>query len=175
MIKRMLPVAALATLLVVSGWALAEGGRPDEKKPAGEPGRFTVAPAGNSAVLLDTLTGRTWVLQPAGEGNAVWIPTRRFDTAKEVFLWQEEEKARKSGARPNLPSPVVSPKVPHVEGLQYQAARLHAALDELDVRLKALEAQQNQFRAERDRLFREREDLEKRIKVEEAGRKILPK
>jgi hypothetical protein len=175
MVKRFLPVIAAVTVVCAGGWVLAQPGRPDSKKPPGEPGRFSVAPAGNSAILLDTLTGKSWWLQPAGEGNAVWLPTRRFDTDKEFLLWQEEERARKKVGKPYPGGSTGGVKVPQAESLQYQAARIRAVLDEVDVRVKTLEAQQRQFQAEREKLFRDLEDLERRIKTEEGGKKASPK
>src|SRR5262245_17720698 len=81
-----------ASLAIVS-WALAQQERPVAKAPAlAEGGPFVVSPAGQSAVLLDTKSGKTWVLTHSVEGVSVWLPTRRIDSEQEAQEWQEREK-----------------------------------------------------------------------------------
>jgi hypothetical protein len=55
-----------------------------------------VAASGETAVLLDTASGRTWVLRQAGNGGAVWLPVHRLDSEKEARAWWEEERAQKA-------------------------------------------------------------------------------
>ena len=117
MFKRMV-VATLAGLLVCAGgWALSQQAAPpsearsaapaqkskkaNRKKATAGPktaqasaGRYTVAPAGKSAVLLDTATGQTWVLQRPGDARAVWLPARRLDSEQETQKWLEEQRTR---------------------------------------------------------------------------------
>jgi hypothetical protein len=67
------------------------GPRPGEWA-ATEPGRFTVVPAGGSAVLVDSASGKTWVLRHAGDGGApVWLPAQRIDDPAEARKWLEKE------------------------------------------------------------------------------------
>jgi len=167
MSRRFLAILSAGALLSAAGWAVGQQGGSETKKPAGEPGRFTVAPAGNTAVLLDTHTGQSWLLQPAGEAGAAWVPTRRFDTEKEVRAWLDAQRAPKTAPLPNPSSPPGSPKLPRLESLQYQVARIRAALEELDVRKKSLDR-------ERENLFRQQEELERQIKLE-SGEKKRPK
>src|SRR5262249_29891079 len=72
---------------------------PPGAKPAESPaGRYSVSPAGTTAVLLDTASGKTWVLRHAAVGEPVWVPARRLDTADEVRRWQELEEVRRHRA-----------------------------------------------------------------------------
>src|SRR5262249_33264257 len=86
----------------LGGWALAQQAPPAAKqealgaKPAEAPAsRYSVSPAGTTAVLLDTASGKTWVLQHSAVGEPVWVPARRLDTADEVRRWQELEEVRR--------------------------------------------------------------------------------
>jgi hypothetical protein len=53
-----------------------------------------VVQAGAIAVLLDTATGKTWVLQPRGPSGAVWVPARRLDSEQDVQKWRAEQQER---------------------------------------------------------------------------------
>lgn len=70
--------------------------RPAGAKPAPpEGGPFAVSPAGQSAVLLDTKSGKTWVLTRSAHGESVWLPASRIDSAQEARDWQgREDKAK---------------------------------------------------------------------------------
>jgi hypothetical protein len=83
-------------LLAFGGWAVAQQDRPGPKAPAPEGGPFVVSPAGQSAVLLDTKSGKTWVLTQSVEGHSVWLPARRIDVEEEALRWQEREKKVKA-------------------------------------------------------------------------------
>src|SRR6266850_5919524 len=80
MAKRIVLGLALAALVFLGGWAVAQQpgqaiginksanvsaphGAPTQGKDSKEGGHFTVSPAGNTAVLVDTATGKTWVLR----------------------------------------------------------------------------------------------------------------
>src|SRR5437660_190150 len=68
-------------------------GRPE---PGPTAGRYTVASSGGSTVLVDTATGKTWVLQqPAGGGPPVWLPAERIDDPAEAQKWRERNSAQK--------------------------------------------------------------------------------
>jgi len=82
-------------LLALSGWAFAQQERPGAKTAAPESGQFAVSPAGSSAVLLDTKSGKTWVLTRSVEGQSVWLPVRRIDSEEEARDWQQREKRTK--------------------------------------------------------------------------------
>jgi hypothetical protein len=92
MSHRYLIAILIAGLLAVGGWALAQQERPGAKAPAPEGGPYVVSPAGQSAVLLDTRSGKTWVLTHSAEGQAVWLPARRIDSEEEARDWRQREK-----------------------------------------------------------------------------------
>jgi hypothetical protein len=82
-------------LLTLGGWAIAQQDRPGAKPAAPEGGQFVVSPAGQSAVLLDTKSGKTWVLTRSVEGQSVWLPARRIDSEEEAREWLDREKKLK--------------------------------------------------------------------------------
>jgi hypothetical protein len=82
----------VAGLLAVGGWALAQQERPSAKAPAPERGPYVVSPAGQSAVLLDTKSGKTWVLTQSMERQSIWLPARRIDSEDEARDWQQREE-----------------------------------------------------------------------------------
>ena len=83
-------------LVALGGWALAQQERPDGKGSAAEGGPFVVSPADDTAVLLETKSGKTWVLRRSVEGDAVWLPTKRIDSHEEVLRWRQREEDLKS-------------------------------------------------------------------------------
>jgi hypothetical protein len=76
--SRTLLVALLITLVAgLGGWTFAQSqvGQDPLAVPGPvvvTPGRFSVTAVGNSAVLLDTMTGRTWTFN--NERGARWVP-----------------------------------------------------------------------------------------------------
>ena len=86
--------ALIAVGLALGGWALAQQQPPAAKvPPKAESGQFAVAPAGQSAVLLDTKTGKTWVLTHSVQGQSVWLPAKRIDSEEEAREWREYQKS----------------------------------------------------------------------------------
>jgi hypothetical protein len=84
-------------LLALGGWAVAQQERPGAKAPAPEGGPFVVSPAGDTAVLLETKSGKTWVLRPSVEGHSVWLPAKRIDSEEDGLRWrQREEEVRQA-------------------------------------------------------------------------------
>src|SRR5262245_17544227 len=91
MSKRFVLPAFAVALVCLGGWALAQQAPPAAKQealganpPEAPASRYSVSPAGTTAVLLDTASGKTWVLQHSAVGEPVWVPARRLDTADEV-------------------------------------------------------------------------------------------
>src|SRR5262245_24003841 len=85
---RRTPAVVLLTALSASA---QETAKPEARGP-----RYTMATAGASVILLDTMTGESWVLQkPKGPGKAAWVPIERkaagprAGAAREVPLVQE--------------------------------------------------------------------------------------
>jgi hypothetical protein len=79
-------------LLALGGWALAQQERPGAKGPAAEGGSFVVSPAGETAVLLETKSGKTWVLHRSVQGDSVWLPAMRIDSDRAVREWRGREE-----------------------------------------------------------------------------------
>ena len=92
MSKTMSLSAVIVAALAFGGWLLAQQAQPDRQKADTGPVHFTVSPAGNSAVLLETTTAKTWVLSHSVDGTAVWLPARRIDSEREARDWLEREK-----------------------------------------------------------------------------------
>jgi len=82
-------------LLALGGWALAQQERPGGKGPAAEGGPFVVSPAGDTAVLLETKSGKTWVLHRSVQGDSVWLPAIRMDLDRAVREWRGREEELK--------------------------------------------------------------------------------
>ena len=90
------PFSAILALALVGlgGWAIAQQAQP-QPKPA-EPARYAVSPAGNTAIMVDTATGKTWFLHPhPGEDdmNVIWLPIERIDSAEQAKEWIAERNA----------------------------------------------------------------------------------
>lgn len=54
---------------------------------------FSVSPLGDSAILLDAQTGRSWLLRhPESEYlPSVWVPMKRLDDREDVLRWRAEQ------------------------------------------------------------------------------------
>jgi hypothetical protein len=94
MSKRFTVGAICVAVLSLTGWSLAQQGQPVPKKAEAEGTRFMVAPAGSSAVLLETTTGKTWVLHPSSDGPSFWLPAIRFERHEDLKAWQEKEREK---------------------------------------------------------------------------------
>jgi hypothetical protein len=83
----------IAASLALGGWALAQQERPAANVAAqAASGPFAVSPAGQSAVLLDTKSGKTWVLNRSVEGESVWLPAKRIDSEIQAKEWRQEQQ-----------------------------------------------------------------------------------
>lgn len=92
MSKRFVAPALVVTLAGAGAWAFAQQGRPAPTQT--EPPRYTVATAGNSAVMVETTTGKTWFLQPGNDDMSVlWLPIERIDDPAHARKLLEERKA----------------------------------------------------------------------------------
>ncbi|MBI3407741.1 MAG: hypothetical protein HY040_05220 [Planctomycetes bacterium] len=83
--------AVCVALLSLAGWALAQQGQPGPKKTEGE--RYMVAPAGDGAILLETTTGKTWVMR-MNTDPSYWLPAMRFDREEDFQAWREAERKK---------------------------------------------------------------------------------
>ena len=89
----------LTLLVMLATYGLinaAQFGGGEEQAPSAESTHFQVSSAGGTSVLLETQTGKSWLLNSSAnyEVPAVWIPIRRLETRQEVRIWFEEEQAR---------------------------------------------------------------------------------
>jgi protein involved in polysaccharide export with SLBB domain len=142
---------------------------------AGVPGRYAVSASVHSSVLVDTATGKTWLLERAG-GRGVWIPARRVDSEDEaVNLLREQRRKVPEGADPQGGE----------QKLKEDALREKARVEDLvaaERKRAEVERQRAQDAEERARLLRQQaeaeaararralEDAEKRLKVLEQER-----
>lgn len=92
MSKRVIIPAVVVAALLVGGWSLAQQAQAPKQT---DPGRFMVSPAGKSAVLLETTTGKTWLLAESADGDAVWLPLERLNSRDQFLEWRERELKRK--------------------------------------------------------------------------------
>jgi hypothetical protein len=83
---------ALVAVLALGAWSWTQAQQPDGKiaAPAGD--QFRVSPTSDSAVLLDTRSGKTWVLMRSFDGEHVWLPAKRIDSPDEARDWRKEQK-----------------------------------------------------------------------------------
>ena len=72
--------------------------KPLERGPVG---RYAVEERDDCTLLVDTMTGKTWILCPAPSGHpadAVWLPIRRIDDKDEASLWKDHQEELKEKA-----------------------------------------------------------------------------
>lgn len=91
----------VVAILVAGAWGLTQAQQPGGKQPPTSD-RFLVSPAGETAVLLDTKSGKTWVLTRAIDGESVWLPAKRIDSLDEAQDWRKVQKrlAQERGLKP---------------------------------------------------------------------------
>lgn len=94
MSRRVVIGLGVAAVVLVAGWVWAQQKPEAEAKPAGPAGRYTVSPAGDTAILIDTATGRAWVLTPSAVRSeaSAWLPTLRIDTDKDAERWLARQR-----------------------------------------------------------------------------------
>ena len=87
--SRQIAVVAAAVMLIAYTTAQSD-------EPSGDfaRGPFAVSPAGQSAVMLDTGTGESWLLQAstASHEPPVWIPLHRLADEDEAARWHAEQE-----------------------------------------------------------------------------------
>jgi chromosome segregation ATPase len=87
---------------------------------------FAVSAAGNSAILVDTRSGQSWLLNQSSDRTrqAVWLPIERLDNAEQVAKWHADEQQRE-------------PLLTERANLQLKLAELQARYKEYTSRLGA--------------------------------------
>jgi len=103
--KLWLLVAIVAIVAVSSAYALAQQGGEPPAASANLPATFSVSPAGDSAVLLDGRSGRTWLLIRSIDRTqpAVWLPVERLDQPEQAAKWDAAERERQRVLQQNAP------------------------------------------------------------------------
>jgi hypothetical protein len=66
-------------------------------------GTYAVVAGPGATVMLDTRSGKTWVLTPSFDDAPVWVPVKRIDSEDEAARWRAEMKeyAREKAQRRN--------------------------------------------------------------------------
>ncbi|HLW68875.1 MAG TPA: hypothetical protein VKS79_26425 [Gemmataceae bacterium] len=91
MTRRNVVVALVVVITVFGGWAWAQQ-RIQLNPPNSFGGPFAVSQVAQSAILVDTSSGKTWELAHSVDGQAVWLPGKRIDSEKEAEEWRQHEK-----------------------------------------------------------------------------------
>jgi hypothetical protein len=94
-------VVGLFALLAlgVGGWVLGQQSATVKDSPATS-GQFMVSPVGSTAVLLDTKSAKTWVLQRSAWGPWAWLPATRIDSEDAARNWNEtQERIKRETAK----------------------------------------------------------------------------
>jgi len=131
MSKRIVLGFVVAGLALAGGWAVAQQSRSGQGKDGKDGGRFAVSAVGDSAILIDAVSGQTWILRHSADKDrshvaSVWLPVERLDAAQ-AQRWLEQER-------------VLSDKAPGRQVPVPDAARAKAiqqALDEIERQHKA--------------------------------------
>jgi hypothetical protein len=91
----------VVAILVAGAWGLTQAQQAGGKQPPTSD-QFLVSPAGETAVLLDTKSGKTWVLTRSIDGESVWLPAKRIESPEEAQEWRQNQKhlAEKRGLKP---------------------------------------------------------------------------
>jgi hypothetical protein len=79
----------LAASFVIATWVLAQ--QQQSTPSVGQVGSFAVSGSSDPTVLVDTRSGKTWILIRGSEGQWTWLPTKRIDSDKEVQDWLREQ------------------------------------------------------------------------------------
>lgn len=93
----------LSLVILAVGLSLAAvsvSAQPEQPEQPEAGGPFAVGGTSETAILVDTLTGRTWQLVNAdGPEEPVWLPIRRIDNSEDAERWRAENAARQQGDR----------------------------------------------------------------------------
>jgi hypothetical protein len=94
MSQRILVPLLAAGLLLLGGWLLAQPAGPAREQAGATSGHFAVSPAGDTAVMLDTQSGKTWLLRQSADNiHMAWLPAERIDRPDQAQQWSDREKA----------------------------------------------------------------------------------
>jgi len=89
----LVPLLAIG-LLFLGGWLLAQPAGPAPAQPPADVSRFALTPVGDTTVLLDSRSGKTWQLRQSTDGtHLVWLPIERIDQPEEAQQWLQKQAA----------------------------------------------------------------------------------
>lgn len=101
----------LAITALGSGtWILAKQAQDSTPKLERQAVAYSIYNPNNDAVMLDSLSGKTWMLRRMEDGKPTWLPISRVDSEKEaVHLWKKiSDHAERTGKNEtNLPLDVL--------------------------------------------------------------------
>jgi len=82
-----------------------QAAQPTPPPPAGGGAGFAVSPAGDSAVLLETRSGRTWLMVRSSDRlqPAVWLPIERLEQRQQAAEWDTQQRERARALQQNAP------------------------------------------------------------------------
>jgi hypothetical protein len=101
--SRRLPLALLVAAAGLVGWAFAQPRPAPAERGETPAGRYAVSPVGRTAVMVETATGKTWLLHETVDSRRfAWLPVPRIDDPDEAQKWlameeslrRDQEKAR---------------------------------------------------------------------------------
>jgi hypothetical protein len=93
--RRNVIIALLVGLFALGGLALAQTRIQGPQPPLLGGGPFAVSPVGQSAILVDSSSGKTWEMTRSAEGQVVWLPCKRIDSEKEAEEWRQVENKKR--------------------------------------------------------------------------------
>jgi hypothetical protein len=96
------------------GWVAAQQGQPADPPADHAVGRFVVTAVNETAVLVDSTSGKSWSLTEDVDGLAVWLPfAARFDDRDEAMKWklrdEHERQALQEAERQRQQEPKLMP------------------------------------------------------------------
>jgi hypothetical protein len=99
--SRRLPLALLVVAAGLVGWASAQPRPAPADRGDAPASRYAVSPVGRTAVLVETATGKTWLLHETVDSRRfAWLPVPRIDDEKEAAEWLAmEESLRRDQAK----------------------------------------------------------------------------
>lgn len=94
MSKRFIVPTLLLGLAGLSGWAVAQQNQPERQAAVQRSSRYTAVAVGQTAILVETTTGKTWVMTQGIDGDSTWLPTQRLESAEAASQWLPKERQR---------------------------------------------------------------------------------
>jgi len=94
MSKRFLVPALLLGLAGLCGWAVAQQNQPERQGTVQRSNGYAALAAGQTAILLETTTGKTWVMTQGVDGDSAWLPAQKLESEDAARQWLAKERQR---------------------------------------------------------------------------------